>query len=358
MQPGRPDNEHQEQHHQAQGGSGLRRRHLPALLLCCSSTILVAVENEPVWRLEVDNDYFTGSDNQLTAGWSVQRHSAIAPSWDAARAPDWFTAIGTIVPTLDPAGHDARFGIGIGQLLQTPDDLERRDFIEDDVPYVGLLGAFASWTALSENHVTGLQLYLGVSGEPAFGEEIQSEAHRLIDTQVPRGWDNQVGFEPLVNLTYGQWWKLAGADTAAGWDADLSGGGFLNLGNLRTAIDITIQSRLGWNLPRGFAAIPDPGGLGIAQLPRLEPRDDWSVFLTVGGRAKAIGYTLFLDGSLFDEDEPEAPEREIGVLQALLGLHIVRGNFALRGQAVMSTDPIDSKASNRSWGAITLETGF
>ncbi len=312
----------------------------------------------PIWRLEFDNDLVFNTDDQLSAGWSLQRHSAAAADWSSVHAPRWLAGLGAYIPGLDRSDHVKRMGMGIGQVIQTPEDLEREDYIPDDVPYAASLGVFFSWTAISPEHIAGCQLYLGTIGEPALGEEAQSTVHGIFAGDDPQGWDNQVGFEPVINLSYGSWWRFADAGDNTGLGADLAGGGFLSIGNLATMLDGVAQARIGWNLPRGFAPIPDPGGFGVAQVPRVGPPEDFAAYISIAGRARAIGYSVFFDGSLFDADEPEAPDREFGTLQAIVGAHFLYQTYAARAHLVFSTDPIDSSASSRSWGALTLEASF
>ena len=90
------------------------------------------------WRFEFDNDAFFGKDNKISSGWSLQRHSAIAECWESLQGvPGFIRSWGKVVPTLTKEGLVYRVGIAIGQVIQTPDDLSRRDLIKDDVPYAG-----------------------------------------------------------------------------------------------------------------------------------------------------------------------------------------------------------------------------
>ncbi|MFW5699263.1 MAG: lipid A-modifier LpxR family protein, partial [Planctomycetota bacterium] len=170
-------------------------------------SIAPAAENGPaapaVWRFEFDNDLIFNTDDQLSAGWSIQRHSPAAADWSSVHAPRWLAGLGERIPGLNRTDHVKRVGIGIGQVIQTPEDLERESYIPDDVPYAASLGVFFSWAAISPKHIAGCQLYLGTIGEPALAEEMQRTVHSIFSGDDPQGWDNQIGFEPVVNLTYG-----------------------------------------------------------------------------------------------------------------------------------------------------------
>jgi len=92
------------------------------------------------WRFEFDNDVFFNKDNKISSGWSLQKHSAVAASWDTLEhVPHFIRDLGKDIPTLTREGLVYRAGIAIGQVIQTPNDLSRSDLIEDDVPYAGAL---------------------------------------------------------------------------------------------------------------------------------------------------------------------------------------------------------------------------
>ena len=106
------------------------------------------------WRFEIDNDVLFDKDNQISSGWSLQKHSAVAKSWeDLEDLPKFIRQWGAALPTLTDEGLRYRAGIAVGQIIQTPDDDSRRDFNKDDVPYAGILTAQASWYALSLIHI-------------------------------------------------------------------------------------------------------------------------------------------------------------------------------------------------------------
>ena len=96
------------------------------------------------WRFEIDNDVLFDKDNQISSGWSVQKHSAVAKSWeDLEGLPKFIRQWGAALPTLTDEGLRYRAGIAVGQIIQTPDDDSRRDLNKDDVPYAGALTAQA-----------------------------------------------------------------------------------------------------------------------------------------------------------------------------------------------------------------------
>ena len=71
----------------------------------------------------------------------------------------YFPAFGKVIakPFLPTKADDRAFreGFMIGQTMSTPDDLERKDIIEEDVPYAAFLGFTNQWIAFNDKRFTG-----------------------------------------------------------------------------------------------------------------------------------------------------------------------------------------------------------
>src|SRR3546814_3231584 len=79
-------------------------------------------------------------------------------------------------------------------------------------PYTTL---FRSIGLVSENgdQLDNLELNVGVVGPWSLADKTQIEYHKLIDVQVPEGWENQLENEPGVVLYYERKWRNI-------WDVD------------------------------------------------------------------------------------------------------------------------------------------
>ncbi len=117
------------------------------------------------WRFEFDNDFYFNKDNQISNGWSLQKHSAIADIWKSLQeVPGFVKYWGEKIPTLTKEGLVYRAGIAIGQIIQTRDDLSRSDLIENDVPYVGALTMQVAWYAFNDDEFRGFEIVAGMVG--------------------------------------------------------------------------------------------------------------------------------------------------------------------------------------------------
>ena len=64
------------------------------------------------WRFEIDNDALFDKDNQITSGCSLQKHSAVAKSWETLEGlPKFIRQWGATLPTLTDKGLRYRAGV-------------------------------------------------------------------------------------------------------------------------------------------------------------------------------------------------------------------------------------------------------
>jgi len=317
-------------------------------------------EEACTWRLEFDNDVIFDSDNQFSNGWSLQKYGPPKHDWAAVggtlavgkRVAKWF---------LPERRTDLYFreGWALGQNIQTPDDLSAEQVIEDDVPYAASLAVQNTWAAFDDRHFRGFGWLLGIVGPPALGEEVQAGFHRLIESQEPMGWDNQLGTEPLINLYY-EWkekvWSTAGFDGAAAFGAQA--------GNFLTGAEIAVETRCGWNIPKGFVYIPDPVGRSLSFDAQMPP-PSWArsvLYASVVARGVAVAHALFLDGSTFRDGH--SADRETLVGELILGLHYQRRKWGIHLNLWYTTDVIDSRTvkaqpdPSNDFGTLMFEVRF
>jgi hypothetical protein len=106
------------------------------------------------------------------------------------------------------------FGWGLAQMMITPKEIAISDFQPDDYPWSGAL--FATHTLYSYNEQKKYDLQteidMGVTGPAALAGPFQNAVHQLIHYQRAKGWHNQFGNAPLVNLSFTAEKQLAGYD--------------------------------------------------------------------------------------------------------------------------------------------------
>lgn len=295
------------------------------------------------WRLEFVNDIFFDSDNGITAGLSLQHHSAAAPGWDSLRGVSRLRrGIGRLL-RVPRDGGVCRASLAIGQLMQTPTDLTRSDLIEEDVPYAGILALQSGWYAYNDTDFRGFELMVGVSGPLSLAGPSQRGIHRLIGCTIPQGWDNQLANELLLNLSVAGKRKLLrlGGGAAA---LDLSLGGEAGLGNFLTHAGAGLELRAGINMPGGFAPLPGVVALGMhqaASLPAAHARGP-SLQAVLALRGMALARLLLLDGNTIADSHRVERRAFVGV--AVAGVRLDAGPVGIAFYAMGST-PIVRKDS-------------
>ena len=336
------------------------REFLVGLVVLCGVVAVpskAAEETETLWRFDFANDMFADSDNLFSAGWSVQWHPQGAASWEDLGVGRTSALIARVIPGLEPAeGLEVRRGYSISQVIQTPEDLSQTELIEDDVPYAGALGWSTAWTALNDKKLNSFQFYIGVLGPNSYAEEVQTFVHvDLGFGEEPMGWDNQLGNELLLNVNYALARKLVGFGNQDRFGGDLSVGGELALGNLFTHAQAGVGLRAGWNLPGGFAPVPDMAGRGMALDTTLHKREDaWRIYGTLIGRGTAVAYTALLDGNL--NEDSHSVEYDPSLAQLVAGLHVERGGWAAHFTMFLSEDPKEENAkSDLTWGNLSFQ---
>lgn len=296
------------------------------------------------YRAEFDNDVAFNSDNQFSNGWSFQVHTPVAESWDAVEGPiALIKKIGAWLPSLTAPGLQYRMSGSIGQIIQTPDEIENPNLITDDVPYAGVLTLKSTWIAYNDEQFRGFEFVFGVLGRPSMAEQTQNFVHNLIDTDIAQGWDNQLKNELVVNFNYMRKKKFYRRGDPAGFAFDATVNGDIQLGTLFTAVGARLETRFGTNMPRGFAYRADPIGRFLTYDATLAPPNPntSSMYGTFSIGAVYSAHSILLDGNVF-RDTVHSVEKEDVVGVATLGFHYERRSWGLHFDINLTTDTIDT----------------
>ena len=294
---------------------------------------------QPLWRAGWANDEFLGSDNQFTNGIFLQKNSVLADSLEATGGtPAFGKSLGAwLLPSRD--GLQYRETWTIAQNMQTPDEINRRDLIVDDVPYVGMLGWANSFIAFNDEELTGFQTLVGWVGDLTQADEAQRAAHAVTGANTPEGWNNQLDNEPLLNvyaMRKQKFYRNGWMDAA--WNVDAALGNFFTLG--QTALEFRFGDR-----PAGFAPAPTPTGRNMDYDARIQnPGEDY-FYISAIVRATGLLFALPRHGNLLRNDnrwtdnERIDPQNLLG--QLILGLHYERERWGLHFTVNLGTDAVE-----------------
>lgn len=287
---------------------------LLVIMLLMIPSLAGAGERKPkgTFGIFVENDVFALSDGGYTNGVDFVW---LSPALDAGggRVLRWFDGLSRKLERTPGSSSRRYISFSLGQRMYTPEDITRRDLVEDDRPYAGVLSAGLGFHFRKGDSMDSLRLEAGIVGPHSFAGDIQTFLHRVFGWKAPEGWAHQLKDELILGLGYDHRRKLRAASGAAGPAWELIGHGGGNLSNLFTALGGGLEIRAGWNMP---------SDLGTSL---IGPASDAAAFLV----------------------EPEPPPSEPGRVGfhifAALDVHLVAGDLLLDGNTFRSSHRVDKE---------------
>lgn len=329
----------------------------------------------------LENDLFVNTDRNYTSGVSLTFISRDIPGeLRPACLPGLVRLHAALIDRFDPdfwrdgggALRSQNLAVRAGQSMYTPGDGRRSDRIEGDRPYAGLLYAGLAWNRRVLDRWRGIEtldtreVTLGIIGPLSLARQAQDLIHDLRGFERHRGWRNQLRTEPALQVARERKYRdYAGPFAAtAGLSSDSIRAWGLSLGNIQTSAHVSIEWRMGWNLPNDFGSYPirpaaeNRPPAPAAALGEAARRPGVHAFAALEGRLVAHDFSL--DGNLL-RDSP-AVTREPLVLQAALGIaaHAVLGGHPVRIaiMRVSRSREFAEQGRRHAFGSISLSVDF
>jgi hypothetical protein len=330
---------------------GARGRARIALAVALAASAAPAAGDERAsqgtFSLVFENDAWYGDDGDYTSGlafvWAP--NPANPPAWSTrlARGVPWWRESRTLRPTY-----------ALGQSIFTPKDTSRAQPLPGDRPYAGWLYATIALGLAAERWLDQVSLTLGVVGPASLAEQVQEFGHRVRGSDVPKGWDSQLGNEPGFVLTYQRSWRPYAARTPAGLELDLATRLGAAVGNVYTYANAGMTARLGSQLP------PDYGPLRITpDLPSagyVPPARETAWYVFAGADGRAVARNIFLDGNTFQDSPSVDKESFVGDFQG--GIVVTWRGARLSYTHATRTREYKTQRSNDDFGSVTLSVPF
>jgi len=264
---------------------------------------------------QLDNDLFTGSDNDYTNGArlafmqpvpakSLNRVQQLLKELTGVKQNSFFSMLSSLAES-EEIRYD--YGIGLAQMMFTPPDPQALAAGPGQRPYAGWLGAEVSLHAKDENALSSVVFSLGVTGKYAKAQPTQNWVHRNIsNSPIFQGWDSQIPTEVTLNLFFDRKRRFRTiAETTQDWLLQVDGyfewGAML--GNGLTGIHAGTLLRIGYNLPLQYMT-PRlqfgnyPHELFASKAIRSE---NVSVYGFGGARINGVLHNITLDGPVFSD---------------------------------------------------------
>jgi len=318
------------------------------------------------FSLVVENDVFTGTDRNYTAGQKLVYVTEAKRNPEDIVTGGFGRLIADAIYGLDmirarntdnDPGNDVVIheGFALGHSLFTPEDISTSLPLPDQHPYAGWLYGTYSIVGAYENKVDTFALDLGVVGPSAFGEEIQRGWHRLIDGEDPKGWDNQLKDEPGIVLTYQRQWRYDLRNSIGRFGFDVLPTLGASLGNIRTQANLGATLRAGYNLGNDYG--PPRIRPALAGTAILDPNMEGVSFYLFGGvEGRAVLRNIFLDGNSF-RDSLNVQRKPL-VADFQVGAVFQTRNFQLAYTYVFRTEEFDGQLDPQKFGAVSLTFRF
>jgi hypothetical protein len=305
-------------------------------------------DDSATWTFVEENDLFADTDQNYTNGLRL----AYVSGFKEVRGVSAFFAYRIL-----GAGEDAgiRRGFAVGQSIFTPQDIAETRPLPDQHPYAGWL--YGEYSAIIEQSdaIDQITIQAGLVGPAAGGEFVQNNWHSLIGAAEAQGWDNQIGNEPGLVLSYDHKFRALTAINADGFGADLTPSFGGSIGNIYTSARAGVTLRIGQDLRNDYGPPrirPSLAGGGY-----FSPRDRFSWYVFAGLEARAVAHNIFLDGSLFRDDDPSVSSKVLtGDIQAGVVAQLRRIQLAYT--YVVRAKEFDEQDEGQQFGAVSLSVKF
>lgn len=308
------------------------------------------LEEKNFLSLSIENDSLGGgTDSFYTSGVRLTWFNVNTP------LPAFADELANAIPTFDLNASTSTF-FTFGQNIYTPEDISIRAAQPDDRPWAAWLYGSMGMTTVTDNHLDELEVTLGVVGPEALGEQTQKLIHTHIsDSQTPKGWSNQLSFEPGAILSWQRRWPYAGkidfCDTTFRVEPNVN----VSLGNVYTYAGTGMTFVWGGNKalqdtpPRVRPAMP---GTGFFETP--DSGFNWHLFAAVD--ARAIARNIFLDGNTF-RDSPNVDKKYL-VGDASAGVALTYDRYRLAYSINARSEEFRGQEDASVFGSLTLSTRF
>mgnify|MGYP000197294296 CR=1 FL=1 len=317
----------------------------------------VAFSKEPLqsskfFTFTFENDLFVGEDNGYTNGMGITFGQGAFPEFSNDNLPDWLFWMTKDLYISKMENKSRGIAHMFFQRIQTPDDITIDTLIEDDVPYASLIAWQGTLYAWDENISDQLSFYLGAVGPIALGEGAQKTVHGLLDSDEPRGWDEQIRNEIIINVEVQRLWNLF-RTSGSGSQFDVLMLASAGLGNLQSATQMGFAVRWGCCLQRSFSTFSLQADRKVNTL-ALSPTNDFYLF--AGMRVGYLVNDIFIDGNTFRDSHSVPLEHIQNLLSAGVVWNIGRYGFVF--QVSSSTSKTTLKDEKDNFGAISLTYSY
>ncbi len=155
-----------------------------------SNTAVYRNINSPKYfRLHYENDYFSTSDLYYTQGINLEYVNPAIENFFTSKV------------LIHSAEKEMKFGMSLEQEGYTPTSISHSEILKGDRPFAAalFLKTFSAANDAARKERISSSFSVGWIGSATGGEQIQEALHRLIHYILPKGWDNQIANDLVLN---------------------------------------------------------------------------------------------------------------------------------------------------------------
>lgn len=325
--------------------------------IACNASRGAAQESNGTLTFYVENDAFADTDRDYTSGLKLSWSSADLDNLGDSCHARPFLPLFNIIPYINQKDYQKNLVFSLGQNIYTPTDTESYSLIKDDRPYAGwlYLGMGVVWKDAEVRN--SLTLDIGVVGSWSYAQESQDLVHDLLNEESPNGWDNQLDDEVAFTVGYDRTWRWPIHERRSGLDWEFLPHAGVNLGTVRTAVNIGSEFRFGVNLPDDFGTAPiSSGGSTSTPVDGLQAaarsRYDIGAYLFTRVDGSAVFHNIFLDGNTYSNSH--SVDREVFVADLSAGVAFNYKNTKLAYALVYRTKEFKEQDEAQIFGTVSL----
>ncbi|MFN3211945.1 MAG: lipid A deacylase LpxR family protein [Henriciella sp.] len=329
----------------------LRRALLIGAAVCASTSMSVAETTETI-VLNVENDLFTGSDNNYTNGLSITWSSDEIAKYPEASFVAGASKALKIFPGFGNESADNYISFSLISEMNTPSRIDQIEPDPNDQPYSGIMLLSTGLYARQDDWTHAWDIKIGAVGPVTQTDHIQIEFHDLIGAEEPLGWDSQLPNEAIFNIGYLAGKTLARNSLENGLEWRTVGLGNASLGNYQTSVGGGAIFELGNDLEDTVSTTSLGQGFGSVLGVGTQPTDRVKYTFYGGVGVNAISHFLPLDGTAFRDSRSVDYDPVAAFLSA--GATLRYGRFVASFGLSRGATPFDDTDADLDYGSISI----
>ncbi len=240
------------------------------------------INENKYFRLNYENDVFSGQDMYFTQGFSLE---AVTP---------WAKLNPLTKLLIHPKYNEIRYGLGFEHNGYTPSSIGSEYILYGDRPFAAtmFIKSFLMAIDSSKKQRFSSSISTGIIGQAALGREMQVQIHDWLNNITPHGWQYQLNNDIVLNYQAGYEKQLVSYKKKISLDADC----MARLGTLSDKLSAGATFMVGYFDSPFSGYTPHSGQTSFSSQFRIYAYEHPEVSL--------VGYDATMQGGMFETQSP------------------------------------------------------